>query len=761
MNSIQLKSINYLELEKVLEYFAQNAVSEDGKSFFLTLKPGLSLKEIEQNQQLLWDAKDALELVSFRLSFFPSLRPLLGELQKETFRFSWEELWGLEAFFRVYQQVLVWLEQVNAILGRYGLNGEVRPKRLEQAIFRCVGEDGRLKDTSSPQLLEVREKIRQIHRQCKKKIEQFVEGKKISHYLQDEFLTIYGDRYVVPLKANFKGKLAGIVHDYSNTGETCYLEPYFLVELNNKLQELKLDEKEQELAVLTYLTDLARQERIALVQAYELVVRLDVLLTKVKLAKELDCAPFSMLPEARLSLRQARHPLLVLAGQKVVPVDLELKPGQRGLVITGGNAGGKTVCLKTLGLSVLMALSGLPICCGKNSVLPYWSKVFALLGDDQSLEENLSTFTAQIVYLKQALKDLDQRTLLILDEFGSGTDPSQGAALAQAVLEYVLKKNGFVACATHFPGLKLFALTNEQLRVCSVLFDSKTNRPLYKLIYDQVGASFGLEVAKEVGLPEEIIQRAEQILGGEEIDSQTLLFRLNQLVEEKEKELVRFKGSREKILRKLKEVWPRYRKKLESLEQEVRAAKQTILTQWKEGRLARKKALEELKRLEQRVSPIKDKEKSHKNSFEPEVGKSCLYLPWQKQAVVVGRDEKKNQVKIDLGGISIWCKGEELGPVQRTKSSGQNSSLVKVESNLPLRLDLRGMRVDEALAEVDKYLDLAVLKMRKQVELIHGKGSGTLRKQVQNHLKNHPLVRSFGFAPLELGGDGVTVVELK
>ncbi|WP_456324199.1 endonuclease MutS2 [Desulfonauticus submarinus] len=754
------KTIKYLELDKVLQFFILEATSEEGKAFFSFLRPYSSLEKVLNAQKTLKEFCYLIEKFPFKLSFFPSLKPLFKNLSQELYIFDFEDLWGLEAFLRAQDKVFGWLEYIfnkeNTKLDE--LKSEmVCPKRLKQAIFRCVGENGALKDESSPRLLEIRNDIRAIQNKCRKKIEDFFKDKKISHYLQDEFFTLSSDRYVVPLKANFKGKLEGIVHDYSHTGETCYVEPYFLVELNNKLQLLKLQEKEEELSILKYLTQLARQEQDSLFHCYNFVVKIDVLLTKAKIAKKIGANILMVNKDGCLSLKQARHPLLVLRNQNVVPVDIELKSGQKGLVITGGNAGGKTVCLKTLGLTALMVLCGLPVCCAENSEIPYFEQIFALMGDEQSLEESLSTFTAQIESLKEYLPCSSPTTLFILDEFGSGTDPSQGAALAQAVVEYILDNDGWIACATHFPGLKLYALTNDKLRVCSVLFDPNTKRPLYKLTYDQVGASFALQVARDRGLDESIIKRAQAILGSEVDKQDNLLERLNRLVWQKEEELLKFKHKREKIIKKLKHVLEKIRNRNKNLEEEIQKAKQHILNEWKKNKLSRKKALERLNDLKKRIvtpAPVKEE------IFIPSVGEKCLYLPWQREAKVVSVDIKKKQLKLDLGGVSVWCVFSDVAPLNQAKECKQSGVITKIEECLPLKLDLRGLRVEEALIEVDKFLNLATLKCVNKIEILHGKGSGSLRRAIHEFLKDHSLVSKYYLAPLEQGGDGVTIVEL-
>ncbi|MDK2921619.1 MAG: mismatch repair protein MutS2 [Desulfonauticus sp.] len=758
------KTLKALELEKVLQFFQQGTSSEGGKSFFSNLKPYSSLQDINESQNLLREFWELFVHQPLNLNFFPDLSPLFSSLEKEIFIFSLEDLWGLQSFFVEQDKVFSWLEKGKSLslslLTQYWESIE-EPLKLKQAIFRCLSKEGELRDESSPGLYAVRQEIRSIHARCRKKVERFLQDEKISHYLQDEYLTLAADRYVLALKTNFKGKLQGIVHDYSQSGETCYFEPYFLVELNNHLQQLKITEKEEQRKVLEYLSQLARQEKEALHACYNFLVLVDVFLAKIKVGIKLQANPLNLTSEEKLELKEARHPLLVLLKQKVVPVDIVLEPGQKGLIITGGNAGGKTVCLKTLGLIALMVSCGLPVPCAKESKLPYFAHIWTIIGDEQSLEESLSTFTAQVSFLKECLPVLDSSSLLILDEFGAGTDPAQGAALAQAVMEYALEKGSWLLCATHFPGVKLYAVSSPELRVASVLFDPQTKKPLYQLTYDQVGASYALEVAKNIGLLPEVLNKASKLLGGEGKQQEALLERLNKLVWMKEQELEKFKQKREKIVSKLKKALKRLKEEKHSLEKEIQEAKTTILTQWKKEKLSRKLALEKLSKLRDKVKEPNKIQKS-REAFVPKKDTQCLYLPWNKEAKILEIDEKKQQCKVDLGGISLWSDFSNLAPLTKKEQKDQSIKVkVSASSRLPLKLDVRGLTVEEALMEVDRYIDGALLKGVQELEIVHGKGTGVLKQAVHQHLRNHSVVKEFSFAPLEAGGEGATIVKLK
>ena len=394
---------------------------------------------------------------------FPSLEGLFRFLEAPFGRLDIDGLWALRQVLRQMDSIRRTIREdkdtasdptlLTEMLGELSF-----PQKTCSGLNRCLDDEGRIRDESSPALLSARGEIRRIHQKCTKNAKEFILERRLSPFLQEEFMTISSDRYVLPLKTSYKGKLPGIIHDYSQTGETCYFEPLFLVELNNSLQELKQEERQAEQKLLDFLTGLAREEQQQLRQTYDLLVALDVLQAKVALAREMNGRPLEPEPDAPLRLLSARHPLLALAPEDVVPIDVELLPGQSALVISGGNAGGKTVCLKTLGLIALMAQAGLPVPVAEGSTLPFWDKIFVFMGDEQSLEDHVSTFTGQIHRLAHAWEEVDGQSLVLLDEFGTGTDPSQGAALAQALVDALLEKGADVAAATHFPALKLYAL---------------------------------------------------------------------------------------------------------------------------------------------------------------------------------------------------------------------------------------------------------------------------------------------------------------
>ena len=475
-------------------------------------------------------------------------------------------------------------------------------------------------------------------------------------------------------------------------------------------------------------------------------------LAKCGLAALFDGACATISPDgedAPLSLLGARHPLLALDPQirkqgGPHPVDLIFRPTDRALVISGGNAGGKTVCLKTLGLLAIMTLAGLPVPAAKGSVIPWWTSIHAFIGDEQSLDDHLSTFTAQIRHLGNAWEATDRRTLILLDEFGAGTDPAQGAALAQAVLDGLLERGAHVVAATHFPALKTYALTREGVRAASVLFDPGTKKPLFRLAYDQVGASQALDVAREHGLPESVLRRAEQYLLLDGQDMTAVMDRLNALAAKREGELDALKAEQQRTREKRKAVQERFERERERLIKDVRELSAKVMKDWQEGKAGHKQALKELAKVRAELHVSPEQEEAAAPAFdiaELKPGQHVMHL-WADAALLGPADAPQQQAKPKSGVL-----------VRTTAGSDPEMSL--------LRLDLRGKRADQALGELSQYLDRALLSGREGVEIVHGRGTGALRKEVHAFLKTFPGIASFALAPEDQGGDGVTIVTFK
>lgn len=812
---IHTRTLQALEYHHITSHLSSLCISGVGRERALNLTPLDSAEDVNLAARVYeeaadWSSRPAPGGAVFTLNAFPDVSGFLHAAQTSrahAFQPDVDAFWALREVLRLARDAHAAIAVPDAPRQWPHLlamaDGAPLPVQLTAALLRCISDDGLLRDESSPELYRLRGELRRLHQSCMRKVKDFALQYNMLAYLQDEFMTLSSDRYVLPLKANFKGRMQGIIHDWSQTGETCYFEPMFLVEINNRLQELKREEREEERKVLLYLRGLLEAELPGAQAALELLAQLDLLQAKRRLAALLDgrCLPLTPVAEG-IQLLEARHPLLVLnrakaansaaaqgakgaAAASVRPLDIILRPGERALVITGGNAGGKTVCLKTLGLIAAMTLSGLPVPVGAGSHVPWFSRVDAFIGDEQSLADNVSTFTAQIEHLAKAWKHLDASGIVLLDEFGAGTDPAQGAALAQAVLDELLDKHTFVLAATHFPALKSYALTREGARAASMLFDPQSKKPLFKLAYDQVGASQALDVAREHGLPESIVRRAEHYLLQDGQDATTLLGRLNDLAARREEELVVLRQEQDKARSATKLEREKMEKERLRLHDEVRAKATELMRAWKEGRATHKQALKEMSRL--RASLATESEVTQSRSILPSpehfvVGQHVLHTIFNKRGVVTDVDERRRRVRLDMNGVNLWAdmKALRIPGRQAAQSPTGKSSILDSTPRQPvapesggsarpagaadgtsLRLDMRGLRADVALAELERFMDKALLAGFREVEVVHGRGTGALRRQVHEFLRAFPAVENFSLAPEDQGGDGMTVVTLR
>ena len=807
---IHPRTLQALEFDKIVAALAQRCISAPGRALAEALKPlpdaAAAHKALKLYEEAaLWAATpEPASGRPFALSGFPDVSGLLeaaagGTAAPHRALPDTEAFWALRELLRAATKAHASITMPEAAR-KWPLLLELAeerplPVQLTAALNRCISDDALLKDESSPELYRLRSEVRRLHQSCLRKVKDFARQYNLVPYLQDDFMTLSSDRYVLPLKANFKGRVQGIIHDWSQTGETCYFEPLFLVEINNRLQELKHEEREEERKVLTYLRDLLVSELPGAEGALALLAKLDLLQAKRRLAEALDARPVPLTPaEEGIALAGARHPLLVLARQgqearegasqsgkssrtvePVRPLDIVLRPGERVLVITGANAGGKTVCLKTLGLIAAMTMSGLPAPAASGSHLPWFERMDAFIGDEQSLDGNVSTFTAQIDHLAKAWKHLDAQGLVLLDEFGAGTDPAQGAALAQAVLDGLLDKRCFALSATHFPALKSYALTREGVRAASMLFDPATRRPLYALAYDQVGASQALDAAREHGLPEDILRRAEHYLLQDGQDTTALLGRLNALAAQREAELAALKKEREAAHNAAAQAKERLEKERARLHDETRRHAAELMRAWKEGRATAKQSLKEMSRLRASLAPAGD---ALADSVLPEaqalaVGQEVFHTVFNKRGVVTDVDERRGRVRLDMNGVILWAERRDLreaaapgtgkaaaGPVRAPSASPRKAAAAQDET-ATMRLDVRGQRAPDAIAAAERFLDKALRAGFSELEIVHGRGTGALRRELQEFLRAHPAVASATLAPEDRGGDGMTIVVLR
>lgn len=677
-----------------------------------------------------------------------------------------------------------WLRSEAQALGEF--------PRLERAVAAAVDEQGRIRDDASPELSRLRRQMRQLESRMRERLEAMIRDPDIVRMLQEPIITVRNDHLVLPVKAHFRNALGGVVHDQSASGSTLFVEPAAVAEDNRRLQLVRLQERQEVERILRQLSAMVGEEADAISELVERLAALDVVLAKARLAKAMG-ATLPVLNDAGiLRLKKARHPLVNPAA--VVPIDVELGDTYRTLIITGPNTGGKTVTLKTIGLLSAMAASGLFVPAADGSELAIFSGIYADIGDEQSIEQSLSTFSGHMRNIVGMLEKADGKALLLFDELGAGTDPQEGAALAVAILEEAHRRGCRVVATTHYSELKAYAYNREGVMNASVEFDVESLRPTYRLLIGIPGRSNAFAIAERLGLPERVLAMARERLKEDDRQLETMVRTLEEQhrsMEAQRAEVAALeKALREKeaeLVRREAELWRKEQALKTDMVRQVAAVVEAarretadLVAQLKE--MANRQAVKphQIIEWEKRLEQVADRTEARAASGRepagvPEgetgnlplaVGCEVLVRSLGQRGVVEALQGDQATVRIGAMKLNVPQRQlQVLSPAKKTASGGPSGLLaVRVMAeNRSVRpeLDMRGMRVEEALAGLDKYLDEVIMAGLKQVRIIHGKGTGSLRQAVQEYLRRHSRVASFRLGNYNEGGSGVTVVELK
>jgi DNA mismatch repair protein MutS2 len=655
---------------------------------------------------------------------------------------------------------------------------------LERELDRCIGPGGEILDSASSTLHSLRSQMKVLQGRIRDKLDGIIRSSDNGKYLQELIVTMRNDRYVIPVKQEYRGLFPGIVHDQSASGATLFIEPMSVVEINNQLRIVETEETEEIHRILSDLSGRVQDVSVSLLSSLEILGRLDLAFAKGHYSLAMDGIQPALNLDAKLDLRNARHPLL--AG-KVVPISVSLGKDFDTLVITGPNTGGKTVTLKTIGLLTLMAQAGLHIPASAGSEIAVFEKIFCDIGDEQSIEQSLSTFSSHLTQIVKIIEGAgDPRCLVLLDELGAGTDPTEGAALAMSILTHLHQLNVRTVATTHYSELKAFAYQTPGIENASVEFDIQTLKPTYHLLIGIPGSSQAFEIASKLGLSGPIIERARSLISAATMKVEEMLKQIEidrrkaredrQITNEARLKGEQFRSQYELELEKLK------REKADLLRQarieareillETRRESENLLRRLREGRHeelpaivneARTKISEELERLtEKTFEPEKD---ITVDPAELKTGQKVRAISFNQVGMItdIGNDSAQVQlgiIKVNLPFHDLELVEEEKVQIKhRPKTSGETG--LETAKNISAELSLRGMTVDEALYELEKYLDKAILAGLGRFRVIHGKGTGTLRSAVQQYLRENPMVKTSYIAEQNEGGMGATVVELK
>ncbi len=664
------------------------------------------------------------------------------------------------------------------------------PPGLIDRITQTMDDRGQILDDASSGLKSIRAESRIVHSRLLDRLERLINDPARAKYLQETIITQRDGRYVVPLKSDYKGRIKGIVHDRSASGATLFIEPSSVVELNNQARELELAENTEIRKILTALTAEVAGYAHLIELALEALASLDLAFAKARYADDLDaCEPILHPPSYGnenhpvFKLIKARHPLL--DPECVVPIDLTLKPDVTALIITGPNTGGKTVTLKTAGLLALMAQCGLHIPAVSGSEISVFSAVFADIGDEQSIEQSLSTFSGHIGNITRILKHADQHALVLLDELGAGTDPQEGAALAQALLATFLNRRCLTMIATHYPELKGFAHTTPGVQNASLEFDLESLEPTYRLILGLPGRSNALAIAERLGLGSDVIAQARSLLNPDELRTENLLDEILRQRAEAEEALLTARAAEQQAEGKLSELEDRLEQVehertqiLEAARQEASDRIEAVQNELSELRTQLRRARQPLEavdeirekteKLDQQVQPVVTKKRTQERKQRPfKIGDSIHIQTIDTAGTISSLTGR--QAEVQIGQLRVRAHIDELSHSSEQPSSpARQKTPVKPKTGKipqiqvpPLEIDLRGQNGDDAISELEKHFDNAYLVNMPYLTIIHGKGTGKLRQIIRQWLQNNPYVSSFSHGGETEGGDGVTVVRFK
>ena len=786
---MEKESYKVLEYEKIREMLAARAGSSLGKERARSLQPSTDYAEVEEQLEQTAEAVRIHAVTSPPFGGIHDLRPLLKKIHMGAV-LTLEELVDIRSTLYAMRSVKEFFKglEIEAPTLKEWAHGIEILGQLERRLENTLDEHGSLRDDASVELRRLRTEIQTTQNRIKERVGAALRAPENQKYFQEAIVTLRDERYVIPVKAEYRRFFPGIVHDQSATGATLFVEPMAIVELNNDVKQLVLSEQHEVERILRDLSQQIGGQQDILQENLSVLADFDFTFAKAKLAEDMDAQQPVMNREGRAHLRQARHPLI--PRDRVVPIDIELGDAYTMLLITGPNTGGKTVSMKTFGLLVLMAQSGCFLPTAPDSTLPVYQNIYADIGDEQSIEQSLSTFSAHMTHIVDILSKVEADDLVLVDELGAGTDPEEGAALAMAILERLLAVKAATVATTHYSELKTFAYTREGIENACVEFDVKSLRPTYRLLIGIPGASNAFAISRRLGLSEAIILRAQQLVKKDhaqfehvvnELEREKLVYEQhNAELAERQQRVTRLEqkveAAKEDLSKRKGELIRKAREQSAALVRRTRREAEDIIDSLKkqyddQGIHARQQAIQEArKRLEEASSAARPGIMGQKHLGQKVDAKKLMvgdvvYLPKldQKGTVVEisGRD-----VTVQLGSLRTTQKAAScrfLSHAEKEKSAKSNATggFLRKTAHVSREIDIRGLMVNEAEVVVGKFIDDAQMAGLTQILVIHGKGTGTLRKGIHEYLKRHRSVDHFAFADLDEGGSGATVVFLK
>ena len=782
------KHTKALELDKILEMVAEECSSQDGAQLARELEPVHTAAEA---QWLLGETDAAfVAMAKYGAPSFYGMKNVTNPLRRAQAGggLGMRELLDIGATLRTIRGLTQWWGKSGNVTTALTPRFEVLApnKYLEEKIFTCIVNEEEVADNASPALASIRRKIRAASQRVRDQLDKLIHSQAHQKHLQESIVTQRGGRYVVPVKAEFRGEVPGLVHDTSASGATVFVEPMSVVEANNEIRVLRSDEQDEIARILLELSGEAGSFADSIIESYHYAVELDLIFAKAQVAYKMKAVVPQVGKDGKIALHAARHPLI--AKEKVVPTDITLGVEFDTLIITGPNTGGKTVALKTIGLLTLMAMCGLMIPAGEGSRVAVFRHILADIGDEQSIEQSLSTFSSHMVNIIHIFEVADNSSLILLDELGAGTDPVEGAALAEAIIQELRGRGVRLACTTHYAELKAYAIQTPGVENGSCEFDVATLRPTYRLLIGVPGKSNAFAITQRLGMDTAIVDRARELVSREGNAFEQVVGRLEEDRRKMEDELEALRASaaqakanaeasqrlKDEAEAQAKKEIDRARQEAAQIVQKTRQRADALVGELEELRRQKNKQLSAeqkarlrsgLKELESSSDPVHQRRDDNYVLPRPlVVGDEVLLYDIDKEATVLELPKDGTvlvqagiiKTRVPLENVRLLSK-RQLKKKNPTRTVTKNVSTPETSSSL----DLRGQTVEEALMEVDNFLDRASRMHLSQVTIIHGKGTGALRTAVQQHLRRCSQVKSFRLGTYGEGESGVTIAELK
>ncbi|PFO10206.1 endonuclease MutS2 [Bacillus sp. AFS076308] len=782
------RALKVLEFTKVREQLFEHASSSLGRDKIKNLVPSTNFDEVVRLQA---ETDEAATVIRIKGNVpLAGIHDIRAHIKRSVIGgvLSPHELIQIASTIHASRQMKRFIEELAADRTELPILVEqvsniIPLTNLEQDIKHAIDESGEVLDSASDLLRSLRHQLRSNESRIRERLESMIRSSNAAKMLSDAIVTIRNDRFVIPVKQEYRGHYGGIIHDQSSSGQTLFIEPQVIVQLNNQLQDIRVKEQLEIERILTELSAETAEYEGELKVIVDILANLDFVFAKAKYGKKIKASMPIMNDEGRIALYKARHPLIPI--DEVVANDIMLGKEYTTIVITGPNTGGKTVTLKTLGLCSLMAQAGLQVPALDGSELAVFDSVYADIGDEQSIEQSLSTFSSHMVNIVDILNRVDFNSLVLFDELGAGTDPQEGAALAISILDEVHKRGARVIATTHYPELKAYGYNREGVLNASVEFDVETLSPTYKLLLGVPGRSNAFEISKRLGLNERVIETARSHVSEdtnqidkmiasleeskrqaerEQEEARDFLKQAEKLHQDLQSQMIEFYDRKDTMLEKAAEkaadIVDEAKQEAEKVIRDLRKMRTEKHAEIKEHEL-----IDAKKRLEQAAPEIKKSAKltntkTKKHTFMP--GDEVKVLTFDQKGTLLDR-VSNNEWQVQIGILKMKVKEKDMEYLSTPKQvETRPMAIVKGRDTLvKLELDLRGERYEDALLKVEKYIDDALLASYPRVSIIHGKGTGALRQGVQEYLRNHRSVKKIRFGEAGEGGSGVTIVEFK